>query len=333
MMLKIFKGTGPGVIFLIAVTMVCVWISAFVYPGLPGRELYETSPMPLYALVKLITGSHPLPGVIISFLILTIIMFLLVNFNTSVFFINERTFVPALMYILISGIFPQYQLINPIFPAVLFLIMAIRRIMDSYRKPGIAFNYFDAGILISTGSLFYANLIWYGLIVFIGIILLRTGNLKEIFISILGLITPFLIVTGIYYVFNMDIPAFFEDIKVNLFNERPSFTVNRITVIVIIYIGLCTIVSMVFLIRSMSSKKIRSRKTFYLLFWILIISLILFFVVPSVSAEMIFIAGIPVSYFLVHFFIFAKRKTLIEVIFSLLIVFILLIQVLYLFGL
>ena len=65
-------------------------------------------------------------------------------------------------------------------------MLAIMRIMDGYHISGTAYNYFDAGLLISIGSLFYANLIWFGLLVIIGIALLRTGNLKEILISVLG---------------------------------------------------------------------------------------------------------------------------------------------------
>ena len=72
--------------------------------------------------------------------------------------------------------------------------------MESYRIPGIAYNFFDAGILIGIGSLFYANLIWFGLLLIIGIAILRTGNIKEIAISVIGLVTPYVMTFGIYYV-------------------------------------------------------------------------------------------------------------------------------------
>ncbi len=99
----------------------------------------------------------------------SLMAFLLVNFNTTVFFIHERTFLPALIYILFGGFFPDHQLLNPVLPASIFLMLAVMRIMESYHITGTAYSYFDAGILISTGSLFYANLIWFGLIVIIGI--------------------------------------------------------------------------------------------------------------------------------------------------------------------
>jgi len=87
-------------------------------------------------------------------------------------------------------------------------MLAQIRIMEAYRKQGIAFNFFDAGVLISTGSLFYANLIWFGIIVLVGIAILRTGNIKEIAISFVGLITPYVTVIGLYYVLGNDIGVF-----------------------------------------------------------------------------------------------------------------------------
>jgi len=59
--------------------------------------------------------------------------------------------------------------------------------MDGYAQTGTAYNYFDAGILSVPEVCFMRNLIWFGLLVIIGIALLRTGNAKEIVISVLGL--------------------------------------------------------------------------------------------------------------------------------------------------
>ena len=62
---------------------------------------------------------------ILSFLMVSLMAFLLVNFNTTVFFIHERTFLPALFYVLLGGFFPDHQLLNPVLPASIFLMLAI----------------------------------------------------------------------------------------------------------------------------------------------------------------------------------------------------------------
>jgi hypothetical protein len=330
MVLRIFKGTGPGAIFLIGVTLVAVWISAFLNPSMDSISLYETDPMPLYGLLKLIIGKNPFIGVVFSFLMVSVLAVFLVNFNTDIFFINERTFLPAMFYVVSGGFFPQYQLLNPVLPASVFLMFAIRRIMDGYHHPGIAYNFFDAGILISTGSLFYANLIWFGILVMIGIALIRTGNLIEITISIIGLLTPYLLAFGIYYVIGKDLSALLALIENNLFGRSEGYLFPALTLIALIFTGILIVISFAYLLRLMNTKKIKSRKAFSLLIWVFIISLLIYFILPSVSVEIVWLISIPVSYFLAHYFVLIKNKLVPEILFSLLLIFILLIQIWYL---
>src|SRR5664279_3410862 len=139
MLLRIFKGTGPGVIFLIIIILIAVWVSAILNQRLHPRFIYESDPMPLYSFVKyLIHNSHNL-GVILSFLLVSLMAFLMVNFNTKVFFIHERTFLPAFFYILFGGLFPDQQLLNPVIPASIFFMLAIMRILDGYYKTSTAY--------------------------------------------------------------------------------------------------------------------------------------------------------------------------------------------------
>jgi len=331
MLLRFFKGTGPGVIFLLIITFGLLWISAFLNPQLPCPNIYETRPMPLYSVVKFLIGSKPLPGVIFSFAILSIMLFLLVNFNTSVFFINERTFLPAVIYVLFSALFPEYQVLNPVLPATLFLMLSFRRIMDSYRKQGIAFNFFDASVLISLGSLFYANLIWFGLLVLIGIALLRPGNINEISSALIGLVTPYILIFGLYYVLGKDPGILLGDIRENLFGDSQGYSFQRLTIVVLIYSGIIMLISTVYLLQGINSKKIKSRKTFYLLLWGFFLSLAVYFFLPSVSVELVWITAIPASYLLANYFVFAKKKIIPEIIFSGFFLLVLLVQALYIF--
>lgn len=329
MLLRVFKGTSPGVIFLIIITLFIVWSGSFLSPRIDYMSGTGAVPMPLYGLLNLIIGNSYYWGVIFSFALVSAISILLINFNTTDFFINERTFLPALLYILASGLFPEYQKLNSALPASLFLMLSVRRIMDGYRKPGTAYNFFDAALLISTGSLFYANLIWFGVLVIIGIALLRTGNIGELALAILGLITPYLITFGFYYVFGHDLMILSTQIADNLFGQADRYSFSRLTIIVLLFAGIMTLVSIVYLQTRLSTKKIKSRQTFSILMWLFIISLVIYFFIPSVSVEIEWITSIPVSYFLGHYFVFDKRKMLPELFFTIYFILILLIQITY----
>ncbi len=286
--------------------------------------------MPLYGILSTFIGTNPLPGILLSFFIVSLMAILMVNLNTVLYFINERTFLPAFFYILLSGLFPQYQLMNPAIFGAVFLMLALRRIMDAYRVHGTAFCLFDAAMLISIGSLFYADLIWFGFLVLIGIAIIRTGNMKEIAISVAGLITPYLLTFSIYYVAGKDLQELMTLVMYNLFGRQTDYVFTGPTVIGIIFVAASTVMSIFYLMISMNSKKIQSRMTFSLLIWLFIISIAVYLILTSVSVEIIWITGIPVSYFLTHYFVNAKKKLVPEIIFTLIIGFIVLIQVLYL---
>ena len=330
MLLRVFKGTSPGVIFLVIITLLAIWASAFIRLRSHFSLYFDLDPMPLYGILSDLIGTKPLPGIIFTLLLVSLMAFLMVNLNTTIFFINERTFLPALIYILLSGLFPQYQLLNPAIFAAVFLSLAIRRIVEAYQIQGTAYSFFDAGILIGTGSLFYADLIWFGLIVIIGIALLRTGSIKEVIISVIGLITPFMLTFGIYYVLGKDVKDLMSLLAYNLFVKQTGFSFTPLTAVALTLAGLSTLVSIVYLLRLMNTKKIKSRKTFSLLLWIFFISTGVYLIVPSVSVEIVWLAAIPVSYFWTHYFVFIKKRLVPEIFFTLFFIFILVIQIWYL---
>jgi hypothetical protein len=316
MLLRQFKNTGPLTILLIVIIVIALWASPFVKIGNQLSLYFDINAMPLYGLLSSLIGTNPLPGVILSLLLVSLMAFLVVNLNTTLFFINERTFLPALFYLLLGGLFPQYQILNPAIFAAVFLMLAIRRIMEAYRVQGTAYNFFDAGILIATGSLFYANLLWFGLIVITGIALLRTGNLKEIVLALLGLATPYILICGFYYVAGKSVPDLFSVIGYNLFTLHTQYVFTPLTIVTVLFAGALTVLGISHVFMLFNTKKIQSRKTFSLLLWIFMISVAVYLFVSSASVEIIWIAGIPGCYFLSHYFVFNRRKVLPEILFA-----------------
>ncbi len=327
MFLRRFKGTGPEVIALIFIVTVLVWISPILNPASPSSPGFDVEPMPLFGLLAGITGQNQIVGLLFTILLVLLIAFLLVNFNTSGFFISERTFLPALFYILFSGLFPTEQILNPALPAAIFLILAVRKIMDSYKIQRTAYSFFDAGLLISTGSLFYAGFIWFGLLLIIGIVILRTGNVREIIISLLGLITPWFITFGLYYVTDNDPGSLLSAIKYNFSVPVQDIRLTGVEIAALTGLGIILVISILFLFSVMNTKKIKSRKTFSLLMWAFVISAGMYLFIKGVSVEIFWLAGVPASYLLSHYFVFSKQRLIPEILFSLLFVLVALMQI------
>jgi hypothetical protein len=233
-----------------------------------------------------------------------------------------------LIFILITALLPQYQALNPALPASLFMVFAIKRILDSYQKD-VAYSLFDAGLLIGTGSLFYANLIWFGALVFVGIAIFRNiNNVKEIAISIFGLITPYIIMVGVYYVLGYNLSELLFLINNNIFLEAESLGFSKFALIALIFISALITLSLRQILMAQSTAKIKTRKAFLLLIWTFAIALSAYFIIPAVSYEIIWLLGIPLSYFITNYLISSQSEILSEVIFILFFLIVVMMQVL-----
>ncbi|MFO7573994.1 MAG: DUF6427 family protein [Bacteroidales bacterium] len=327
-MLRLFRGTGPGVILLMALVAVGLWMYSFTNSEIRGGDEVH-DPMVLYGILQTITGLNPLIGKITALVLVLVITSALIAFNTNTFFINERTFLPGIQYIILTSLFPAFQFLTPVLPASIFLIMAVMRIAGSYRKNGIAYSYFDAALMIGAGSLFYASLIWFGTLLFIGILLLRTFNLREVFVSVLGLLTPYIILYGVYFVADYDLAELTRTVSRCLFDSNPGIIWSRMTIVTSVFILITILIASFYLFSVFTTKKVKSRKIFSLQIWTGIVTLLVYFISPSAGEELIFIFAIPASYILSHYHIQRKRKKIVpEIMFSGTIVLIVLLQIL-----
>jgi hypothetical protein len=315
-MLRLFKGTRPGVIILTAAFALFFWIISYAHPD-SYTYCQENYPMPLHQLIISILGSSVLASGLISLAMVLITSALLVTFNTSSFFINERTFLPAVLFIILSSLFSYTVGFNPVLPATVILLFAIMRVSVSYREPGISYNFFDAALLISGGSLIYPNLIWFGLLLFIGLLIMRNFDIRETSVMVIGLVTPYALLYGFYYVTGRDLTDLSTLIGNSLFSTCEGYEWSRMLVVTMIFFALTLLVSLVNLARVFGSKKVRSRKIFALLIWVMVLTAAVFIFSPTASFEVFSFFLIPASYILSHYYIFMKRKKIVpEIMFS-----------------
>jgi len=332
MLLKRFRTAGPDVIILIFIIALIIWMGSFIHPHPLSDRGYDIKPMPLFGALLAIAGFNKLFSIVAAFLLVLLVSFLIVNFNTTLFFISERTFLPALIYIILTGFFTDQLVLNPVVPAAAFLILGMKRIMDSYQIQGTAYSFFDAGMLISVGSLFYANMIWFGILLITGIAILRTSGFKEFIISVLGMATPLFIIYGFLYLSGKDMNSLLSAVNYNLFEKDVTYEIRGLLLLISIVTVIIMLISLVHLISGINTKKIKSRKTFTLLFWTFFTAAVLYAFSKSVSIEMMWLAAIPSAYLLSHYFVFARKRLIPEIMLWVLFIMTISVQVVYILG-
>ncbi len=308
MLLRKLRQTGPDVMMFILVILFLTWLGAFLHPEPPSALGFDEKPMPLFKILLSLTDFSAFFSVLIAFLLALLIAYLLVNFNTSAFFISERTFLPAVVYTLLTAVFPEYQVLNPVLPASVFLVLAIRRIVESYKVYGTAYSFFDAGVLLGTGSLFYAPLIWMGVLLAAGIVILRSITFRETVISFLGLAAPIFIVYGTMYAAGFNMQDQLSAVTWNLSGREAGYPLSGLKLAVIIIAAILILIAVAQLIPALNMKKIKSRKTFILFFWVFLVGFGITVLSGSVSGEMHWLLSIPSCYIITHYFVFSRSR-------------------------
>ncbi len=318
-MIKLFRGTGIVPLLLLSLITVALWLQYFIYPP-QMIQLPDGDAMPLWELLFNFLSRFPILAVILSFILMVIMVIVMIRFNTTIFFIPRRTYFPALFFILYYSVFANEMILNPALPAALLIMVGLWRMMAAYRMNGMAFNFFDAAVLISSAGMFYAGSVWFVLLVFTGALILRSPDFREITVTLAGALLPWIILYAIWYLTGGSMSDLTEIIRHNLFDKMPSADWNRTLVILLIVIAVGFLPALLSLIRDMPTQKIKSRKTFELLLWMMVICAAAYAITPSVSVEISAIAAIPVSFIMANYCAFTRRLVITEIMFWLTIV-------------
>lgn len=307
MLLKAFKSNQPYYILFIPILAIGLWLKSFIqptfFPFYPGEDA-----MILYQPIKYILANNPVASHITALLFIILLSFLILKLNQQYAFIRGRTFLPSYLFVLITSGMHELQAMHPVYPAALFLILAIDRIFNTYDKELIHSNAFDSGIFLAIGSLFYMNLAFFFPLLWIGFIILKPNvNWREYVLTSIGFVLPWLAAVAFYLATGRQ-EELIQTLQSNI-TFHQTFLRNDLPIQIFGgFLILLTLLSSFFILKQFDGKKISSRRYFKTFFWTFLISVILIIANHAVSQEIIIIMAIPLTYLISNYLIFMKRQ-------------------------
>lgn len=301
MLLRIFRSNQLYIILLIPLIAFALWFENL-YPQIDSTNAAENSAtaMPLYEYL-LAWLAAPLARNIAALVLIVAQAFLLIHINAKYRLIQAQSFLPGLLYILLTCSLLPLQKMHPAIVANFFLLLAIARIFDTYRKQNALTNFYEAAFLIGIGTLFYSTLLVFWLVVLLGIIIIRSFNWREWIVAILGFLTPLIILFSIYFLLDIEHQTIIQKIKVNLAFQSHTFKLHYLYYSYFALLGLLFIFALYNLF-GLKSIKISTRKNFRILIWMAIISVALLFFGKNTGLELLFMLLVPASFFIANYF-------------------------------
>lgn len=298
MLLQLLKNNRtPGIIF-IFVLMVLLWLKLILHPVAPPSMVS----MPLYDLLFSFLQNSNTALVIVSMLFHAIMLVILVRLNVIHYMLEERSYMPATFFLLISATFPEALLLNPILISSIFLILALMTLIrgDEHRADPMAL--FSSALLICAGSLFYMKLIWFIPFLWITTIIIRPLQWRGIVKPLLVIIMMALFYFTFYWVLKDDLSLLPELVKENLsvHGKRPTLTLPES--ILTGYLLIIIFITSFYMLNRFQAKKIIIRKIYQVLFSLFIYGMLFYLLLSGFQTAVLSLIAIPLAYLFANYF-------------------------------
>jgi hypothetical protein len=258
---------------------------------------FDEVKMPLYELVFGWLADNHFLRIFIPFLLVLIQAVFILKINREFIIIQRQNYLPTLIFVLITSTFIALQRINPSIFANLFIVLMLEQVFACYRKRYVLNRLFLAGLFVGIAALFYPFSIIYLVIIWISLFLLRTIDLREWFVPILGVIFPFLFLFGTYYIHgDLSIAGLMDTMKSSIFN-KVSITHFHISYILFYSVVFLFVLFGSFsIIKRFPGRKIYIRKFFEILWWMFVAPTLMLILMNQVYAEILYFIAIPTTF-------------------------------------
>ena len=315
-------------IVIVPVPMIALWLYGF----FQNATMLTEHSAPLYKLITAGIKSYPFLLTLISF-ILILCEAVLINYIVEKNeILDTTTYLPALVYIILMSLQPEMFSLHPIIIANLFMLFAVHKLMQTYRKETAYANAFNAGFFISLAALFYIPSVVFILVLWIGLIILRPFVWREWIISAIGILLPWAYLV-FYYFWNDKLDTLeYDALYYTIITPQKSFNVLSFSNAEYLQIGfllLCAVLTAGKFFSDFGKGTVRTRSNLLLLLWFFLLAFASVFLAPEYSIPYLSFLSIPFSIFFSSFLLFARKAWVAEIVFVLLIISVFINQLLF----
>lgn len=303
-MVEIFKDRSPIVIVWLLLLSIAVHAHFFVFP--PQVVAPVADGLISRFLIKEVSGWNPVLILLLyHFLIITQALRLNFVFNDQRMF-NKPTFLTAMVYILITAVFNEWNQLTPALVANTLVVWLFSQIVKLYNSPNPKTLLFNIGLIIGGCILAYHPTTLLILIAIFALMVVRPFNITEWLVMLMGVCAPF------YFLFMY---LFLTDRLAQLQQYVPMWQLNlpdvETTPLFFVTIGVVLLISAIGVYQFQDKSRrmlIQVRKNWGVLMVMLLIMLPLPFISKNATLDSLLLWCIPVSPFMANAFIYPRKN-------------------------
>ncbi|GAB4094495.1 hypothetical protein [Flaviaesturariibacter terrae] len=186
-MIALFKQKSPGTIAVLFVTGLLLKLPLFTGPALQQAP----SDGPLFRLLTAqLKGAPPALYGFLAFVILFATALAINSLVNQYRMMSRQTFLPALSFLLITSLVPEWSRLSAPLCANAVLVIAFGIILRLYAAPRAGGRIFNIGLFTGLAGFFFTPSLLFGAIALLGLMVLRPFRVQELLLFLLGVMTP-----------------------------------------------------------------------------------------------------------------------------------------------
>lgn len=304
MFIQFFKSNNPASYILLPVFALVLWIPGFF---LEQNIVFQNS-MPLYEVLARPFVGIPFLTTILAFILIVGEAFLLnyiVNENEV---LSSPSFLPALFYIVYMSNSAEKLMLHPLLFANFFMLLAINKLVSSYRKNTAFSQAFDAGLLFSVATLFYLPSFVFLPLLGIGLFIFRPFNWREWLISFLGVLVPFTFVLTYYFWYDSLDYLLFDKIFYTLFKDQPKLEYPSSFYFMLGLGWFIVALSIGKLFSRLTGVSQKTKKGILFFIWFFVLGIVSVIIAPEISTKYLSFLAISTAVFCSNYFLRIKKQ-------------------------
>ena len=221
--------------------------------------------------------------------------------------LGKPTFLPALLYVTTSSLLTPFVLLSPTLICNFLVLWMISKFLSIYRRDDVRSVMFDLGMIVGLGTLIYFPFIAMLPLLWISLIIFRPFHWREWLIGLIGFITIFFFLAVFYY-WNDSLDQFYR-IWLPLASPFPTqLNFNIYQYLVLLPLLLIFILSIFQLRQNFFKSFVQIRKSFQLLFFMLLLGLISFYLKADFRIYHFLLGAPPTAVLMGYYFLHTANK-------------------------
>lgn len=320
MLLKFFKSNLPYVVVFIPILGAILWIPSLL-PFVTSKQVVANQfTSPVYDLAGNILNKNYYLKIGSALLFCILQSYYLIRMNFKHIFIENKTYLPAMIYVLICSALFSNQNLQPALLANFFVLFAFDKALLIDKGSHHFKRFYESGIFIGIATLIYPWAIYLLAAIWLCLIILRNFEWREMLSSIIGVATPIALLFTISYLKNNFVLTYTTYINLLFSKQQNQFLLQSQNIVSLVIFALLIMITIFFSLQIMGTKKISSRKYITLFLWLLLVAYFIYFLNPAVGNEIVYIMAIPLSLTFTFLFTELRKKIFAEILFTILLI-------------